>query len=224
MPASLQLPLPLSGRPLVSRADLIVGATNARAVAFVDAWPDWPVAAAALHGPGGCGKTHLVSIWRDLTGAHVVAASELSIDNVRSPGPLAIEDVDASEASPDRDAALFAALESPAAPILLTGRNPPAGWRFVLPDLASRFAAIASLPLEAPDEAMLFAIARKLFADRQLPVSDAVIEQMLHLLERSPAAIREFVAEADAAALAAGGPVNLALVRSLIATREAAPA
>ncbi|HEY6578958.1 MAG TPA: chromosomal replication initiator DnaA, partial [Rhizomicrobium sp.] len=67
----MQLPLPLSSPTLLSRADLIVGSSNARAVAFIDSWPDWPVMVAALHGPRGCGKTHLVSIWRERAGARV---------------------------------------------------------------------------------------------------------------------------------------------------------
>ncbi len=169
----------------------------------------------------GCGKTHLVSIWRDRSGARVITASALFAGHVREWGPLAVEDVDVAEASPARDAGLFAALESarPGAPVLLTGREAPTNWSCILPDLASRFAVLAAFPLWSPDEALLFALARKLFADRQLLVPDAVIERMLCSLERSPGAIRDFVAEADAAALAAGRPINLSLVRALVAAR-----
>jgi hypothetical protein len=46
---------------------------------------------------------------------------------------------------------------------------------------------------------------------------------MLRRLDRSPAAIREFVAELDAAAIAAAKPVSLSLMRGLIAAREAHP-
>jgi chromosomal replication initiation ATPase DnaA len=220
-----QLPLPLSHRPALSRADLIVVPANAEAVAFIDAWPDWPVSAAALYGPQGCGKTHLVSIWQNKSHAHVFSAFEVFADDVRERRPLAIENVDVAEASPDRDAALFAALEAarPAAPLLLTGREPPASWTCVLPDLASRFAVLAAFPLWAPDESLLFALARKLFADRQLLVPDSVIDRMLCSLERSPGAIRDFVAEADAAALASGRSINLSLVRRLVAAREPGP-
>lgn len=225
MPVSSQLPLPLPLRHGLSRAELIVTPANAQAVAFVDKWPDWPVAAAAVYGPHGCGKSHLVAIWQEKSGALVLPAVSLSAADARERRALAIEDVDAAQAKPERDAALFAALESarPETPLLLTGREPPLQWPCVLPDLASRFAALAAFPLWAPDDAMLAQLARKLFADRQLLVPDPVIEHMLCLLERSPAAIRDFVAEADAAALASARPINLALVRQLIAAREAGP-
>jgi len=86
----------------------------------------------------------------------------------------------------------------------------------MLPDLASRFSALLALPLWAPDDALLAGIARKLFTDRQLIVPDAVISRMLLSLERSPAAIRDFVDRADAKALAEARPINLALIRELL--------
>jgi hypothetical protein len=42
----------------------------------------------------------------------------------------------------------------------------------------------------------------------------------LRSLERSPAAVREFVAHADAKALAQGRSINSALVRELLAERS----
>jgi chromosomal replication initiation ATPase DnaA len=60
-------------------------------------------------------------------------------------------------------------------------------------------------------------LARKLFADRQLSVPDAVVTQMIRALERSPAAVRDFVARTDVAALAAKRPVTLGLIRELLA-------
>jgi chromosomal replication initiation ATPase DnaA len=129
-----------------------------------------------------------------------------------------VEDVDVVPATPERDRALFALLENAATgtPILLTGREPPALWSSTLPDLSSRFSALLALPLWAPDDRLLAGIARKLFADRQLLVPDAVISHMLRSLERSPAAIRDFVDQADAKALAEARPVNLALIRELL--------
>jgi len=212
--------LPFEQRANFTRADFVVAPANAEAVAFVDAWPDWPVAAVALYGPSGSGKSHLAAAWR--AGAEVVPAAALSgntlarLDIAR---PIIIEDVDSSSVNPTRDTAIFSLLERATreAPVLLTGREAPAAWPTVLPDLASRFSALLTFPLWAPDDDLLAALARKLFADRQLTVADAVIQQMMRRLERSPAAIRNFVAEADAKALAEKRPVNAALIQELIA-------
>lgn len=212
--------MPFEQRANFTRADFVVAPANAEAVAFVDAWPDWPVAAVALYGPSGSGKSHLAAAWR--AGAEVVPAAALSgntlarLDIAR---PIIIEDVDSSSVNPTRDTAIFSLLERATreAPVLLTGREAPAAWPTVLPDLASRFSALLTFPLWAPDDDLLAALARKLFADRQLTVADAVIQQMMRRLERSPAAIRNFVAEADAKALAEKRPVNAALIQELIA-------
>src|SRR6185436_19923398 len=91
-----------------------------------------------------------------------------------------------------------------------------AQWPVELPDLKSRFAALLAFPLWAPDEALLTALTRKLFTDRQLGVPDTVIMRIVRSVERSPAAIRDFVARADARALAEKRPVTVALVAELL--------
>ena len=88
-----------------------------------------------------------------------------------------------------------------------------------MPDLESRYRSLLAFALWQPDDALLEALARKLFADRQLNAPDAVIAEMLNSLERAPGAVRDFVARADAKALAERRPVNLALVRDLLRER-----
>lgn len=194
---------------------------SAPALAFIDSWPNWPVTAAALHGPPGSGKSHLAAIWQAQSGAQVFSAKELSggLPGRNADLPAIVEDVDSAFVSPARDASLFTLLEHARAdaPVLLTGHEPPSAWKASLPDLASRFAALLAFPLWAPDDDLLAAIARKLFNDRQLTVPDAVIERMVKSLERSPAAMRDFVARADERALAEGRAVTLALVREMLA-------
>jgi len=216
-----QLVLPLPHRAALTRKDFVVAPANAQAVAFIDSWPHWQVPVAAIHGPSGSGKSHLVEMWKAASGAAVISASSLGEDFAALGAPaasLAIEDIDAVSPTLERDRALFALLEHAGrdTPVLLTGREPPTAWSSTLPDLASRFSAVLALPLWAPDDALLAGIARKLFDDRQLAVPDGVISRMLQLLERSPAAIRDFVGRADAKALAEARPVNLALIRELL--------
>jgi len=217
-----QLPLSLSFSPALSRDEFIVSRANAEAFAFIDSWPDWAVPLAAVYGPAGCGKTHLASIWRHKCGAAFLSASELRVSSVQFRAPRVVEDVDTAEPTGERDSALFAAMQTaaPDVPLLLTGLSPPSRWPCTLPDLTSRFSALVAVAVHVPDETVLAGLAQKLFADRQLPVPDDVIAHMVNVLERSPAAIRQFVDEADAAALAEARPLNLFLVRRLLAARN----
>jgi len=210
-----QLVLPLATSPALKREDFIVAAGNREAVAFLDAWPDWSSPIAALHGPPGSGKSHLARIWAERANAHIVDAADLDESVLLQGGPVAVEDA----GDGTRDALVFSLIES-GRPVLFTARHPPAEWKTSVPDLASRYRALLSFALWAPDDDLLAALARKLFADRQLQVPDAAIAQMINSLERSPAAIRDFVARADEIALSRKRPVSVALIREILAGAE----
>ncbi len=209
-----QLVLPWETRSAQGRADFIVAPGNERAVAFIDAFPLWPAPAAALIGPPASGKSHLAAVWAQKAGAHVIeaAALEAGIPD----GPLVVENIAAGVA----ETPLFALLER-GAPLLLTSQVAPTAWRVALPDLVSRTKALLAFALWAPDDALLMGLAVKLFADRQLVVPESVVSHMIASLERSPGAIRDFVARADATALAQKKPINLNLIKGLLSDSAA---
>lgn len=211
-----QLVLPLETRPALGREDFIVAQGNREAVAFVDAFPDWPAPAVALVGPASSGKSHLAVAWAKRANADIVAYGTLNENFLqREAKAVVIEDIDAQAPDRARDDVLFALLERGGA-VLFTGREPPSQWQAVIPDLTSRYRAMLSFALWEPDDALLGALARKLFADKQLIVPDAVIEHMIRSLERSPGAIRDFVVRADAKALSEKRPVTTALIREIL--------
>lgn len=210
----VQLVLPLQTRSAQGRADFIVAPGNQAAVSFIDSFPNWPAPAAVLHGPPASGKSHLAAVWGGKAGAQVIEASALET-NIPN-GPLVVENVGPGVA----EAPLFALIER-GAPLLVTSQTPPAEWprklNLALPDLVSRARALLGFALWAPDDALLMGLAVKLFADRQLAVPENVVAAMIASLERSPGAIRDFVQAADALALAEKRPVNLSLIKDLLA-------
>ena len=210
MPSQLILPIEPASR--MTRDDFIVVAGNRHALAFLDGWPDWPMPAAALYGPGASGKTHLARIWAERADAILIDARELRAPII---GAAVVENCD-SVPDNGHESALFAMLER-RTPLLLTGRAAPSGWPAALPDLASRFRALVGFELGGADEALLLALAVKLFADRQVQVPEAVVTELVQQLERSPAALRDFIARADATALSLQKPINIQLIRGLMA-------
>jgi len=210
-----QLILPLEVRSASGRDDFIVAPGNSQAVAFLDSWPAWSAPAVALYGPPASGKSHLAAIWAEKANAKIISAGSL---NAGVPdGALVVEDVAQGMA----EASLFGLLER-GAPLLITAQTPPTEWQITLPDLVSRARALLAFPLWAPDDALLMGLAVKLFADRQLQVPENVVLHMVRSLERSPAAVRDFVARADAAALTQQRPVNLSLIKDLLAGPDSA--
>ncbi len=209
-----QLVLPLQTRSAQGRADFIVAPGNERAVAFIDSYPNWPAPAVALHGPPASGKSHLAAVWADRAKAQIIEARHLGADI--PDGALVVENVGAGVP----EAPLFALLER-GAPLLLTASLPPPDWpqafKLALPDLSSRLRALLAFDLWAPDDALLMGLAVKLFAARQATVPEPVVAHMIRSLERSPSAIRDFIAQADAVALAEKRPINLSLIKDLLA-------
>ena len=201
-----QLTLDLGHRPALGREDFLVAPCNADAVAWIDRWPDWPGPALVIHGPAGCGKSHLAQVWRAQSGT--------------SAGSV-VEDAD----RPDDDVALFHRFNRHAEEgghMLLTARTPPARWPGRLPDLVSRLAAAPTVAIGPPDETLIAQVVVKLFADRQLDIGPDVVAYLATHMERSFESARNLVAAADTAALAAKRAVTVPLVRTVLAEMVAA--
>ncbi|KJS39278.1 MAG: DNA replication protein, partial [Rhodospirillaceae bacterium BRH_c57] len=69
------MPLPLGHRSALGREDFLVAPGNEEAVAWLDRWPDWPSPALLLHGPPGCGKSHLAQVFAATSGARVITGT-----------------------------------------------------------------------------------------------------------------------------------------------------
>ena len=210
-----QLALPFGSRAALGRDDFIVAPCNEQALRFIERWPDWPMRAAAIWGPPDSGKTHLARIFADLSGAHLVSASELSGVDPDTETAIAVE-LDETQADIDRDRLLFALFERPSGTLLLTGRTPPSEWPVALGDLKSRFDALLAFEVWAPDDHLLSALIRKQFADRQLEITDAIVRRLLTHVERTPQAIAAFIVRIDEKALAEKRAISERLVMELI--------
>ncbi len=188
---------------------------NREALAWLARWPDWPAPALVLHGPPGCGKSHLARIWVRRTGGRwldgaAAAAAEPSLHRTWV--------LDAADPVADEQALLsiYNRLQECRGHLLLTARRPVGAWLLRLPDLASRLRAAPAVAIGPPDDALLGAVLLKLFADRQLLVSEAVIEYLVRRMERSFDAARRLVAELDSASLRQQRPITVALARTLL--------
>lgn len=215
-PEPRQLAFDLPHRSASGADDFLVAVPNAAAVGWLDLWPDWPAPGLALHGPEGCGKTHLLRVWQAKSGARLLGASDLEgLDLAalaRDPGAVAVDDCGPD--MPERPLLhLFNLLTSAGRHLLLAGREPPARWPLALADLRSRLGALPAVAIAPPDDTLLAGLLVKLFADRQLRVEAAVIDYLLARMERSFAAADRLVGRLDALALEMRRGVSVALVR-----------
>lgn len=206
MPSQLTLDLALPP-PTYAREDFVVAAGNREALAWLERWPDWPAPALAVHGPAGCGKTHLGRIWAEQATAQLLTGGDLDGKSVADLTALVETSpellVDQANAAPER--ALFHVynlLRERRGHMLLLSVEPPARWQIALPDLASRLRAAPAVAVEAPDDELLGSIILKQLADRQLHAGPGVVQYLLSRMERSGDAARRVVAALDRKALA----------------------
>ena len=96
-------------------------------------------------------------------------------------------------------------------------RMSPTHADFVVPDLASRFRAAPCVSIHSPDDRLLASVLEKLFRDRQLRVGGDVIAYLLPRMERSFAAARHIVAQADRTALSEKRGISVPLMRKVLA-------
>jgi chromosomal replication initiation ATPase DnaA len=213
-----QLILDLGHRPALEEADFLVAPCNQAAIQWLDRWPDWPAPALTLHGPAGCGKTHLARVFAARSEAPMIEADRLATEAVpRLLGrarACVVDDADRADAEPLLH--LYNLIGERRGGLLLTAPEPPARWPGLLPDLRSRLVAAPAVAVEAPDDALLAALMVKLFADRQLAVSEEVVLFLLRHMERSFEAARRLVADLDAAALRDRRGIPIPLARSVL--------
>ena len=187
-----QLPLPLAYAAAAGRADFVVAAANADAVAWLS---QPPAARSLLVGPPQSGKTHLGQLFTARHGATLIDDADRLGDDI----------------------ALFHAWNaaSATAPVLFTARAVPRAW-VTLPDLGSRLAATPTLVIAAPDDALLAAVIAKQFADRGVRVAPEVIGYIVTRIERSFTAAAATVAALDSLALAMRREVTVPLARGVL--------
>jgi DnaA regulatory inactivator Hda len=214
----MQLPLDLSHRPALGRADFLVAPCNAEAIAWLDRWPRWPAPALALYGAAGSGKTHLAHVFAARAAAISIDPAQLKTERVPAllgdAAAVIVDDADRAAAKPLLH--LYNLLAERRGHMLVVARRPPARWRIALADLRSRLRAAPAVAVAPPDEALIAAVLVKLFADRQLAVGEEVVTYLALHLERSFAAARDAAAALDTAALAAQRRITVPLVRRVL--------
>ena len=214
-----QFPLALEFLPSHGRDDFLITDCNAAAAALVDTWPHWTGPHAVVYGPAGAGKTHLLSAWREKSGALPLAAEALQVADLdRALGDGTAWTLDRLDAVQDERLLfhLFNTVRERGGYLLGACRMAPARLPYRLPDLTSRLAAAAAVEIQAPDDDLLGALLIKLFDDRRLLVDPAVIGFLRLRLERTFAAYQEAVQRLDRAGLAARRKVTIPLVRQVL--------
>lgn len=219
MSADAQLHFTFDHRPAMGQEDFLVAPCNEQAVKWIDSWPDWAGPALCLHGPTGCGKTHLAHVWQARSDAVMLEAQEIA---GRTPEDLLsgatcciIENADGDVDHPAL-LHLYNVVRERQGYLLLTAQQPPARWSISLDDLRSRLMAASAVQIGKPDEGLVGAVMIKLFADRQILIGKDVLVYLVMRIERSFEVARQVVDAVDSAALASHRRLTVPLARDVL--------
>lgn len=221
MPAQLIFDLP--SKPALGSDDFFVSPANQLAVATVENWRNWAARKLLLIGPHGSGKTHLVHVWAEQSGALVLQSRDLpdgdAADLLQINSRIAVEDVDRIAKDDAAQRALFHLHNLVLAEggyLMMSASALPGVWTPTLPDLASRILGTQTAHLQPADDVLLAAVLMKMFSDRQLIVKPQVISYLVSRMERSFEAAQNLVQDLDTAALAEKRAVTKALATRIL--------
>lgn len=213
-----QLPFEFAYRQALHRTDFLVAPCNQAAIAWLDRWPDWPAPALTLYGPRRSGRTHLANVWQMRSGARIVDPSLLATDRI--PALLGnahcvfVDNIERAAEAPLLH--LYNLIAERGGHILLVAGASPARLGIALADLRSRLVAAPSVAVAPPDDELIGALLVKLFADRQIVVSEEVVAYLALRLDRSFEAVYAAVAALDVAALAQRRRITVPLARQVL--------
>lgn len=222
MAEARQLPFDLAQPTSYALADFIVAPSNADAFRFVEEWSEAAGHFAALVGPVGSGKSHLLAGWAAEVSAGVIAPGD-DISALKPGALYVIDDVDQRTAGGSAaydDSFLFHLFnwsKEIGAKLLVSAATPPTQWNRALPDLMSRLGTLPVAVIDEPDDQLLMALLIKLFSDKQLQVDLDVIQYLLPRMDRSFAGAHRLVALMDRKALAERRRITKALARETLA-------
>lgn len=199
-----------------AKEDFITSEANLEAFQIINEWPKWPQKFVLITGPEFSGKTHLANIW-------AVGSGAIFIDEKTKPEAV-IENKNYILENLERiqnETCLFHLLNTIKEKnsfLLITSNKEINEIGFKLPDLTSRLKSISSFSIKEPDDFLMKALLVKQFSEKQITVSQEIINFLLSRLERSYKAINQIVDMVDTKALAEKREVTLPFVKTVLET------
>lgn len=218
---NVQLTFDLGDDVSLNRDDFIVSETNKDAIAWIDSWPNWPVNVPGLNifGAPSSGKSHLANIWRSKSNALSIENPSLDIIGMRDllvgHKNILIDNFDNSWKE-EPLLHLYNLVQEIGGSFIIISEQPVSQMDIKLRDLASRVSTMSTVELKLPDDEIIKGVMRKLFKDRQIDVSNDVVNYLCRRMERSFKEVGRLVDRLDKISLSEKNTINLSLARRIL--------
>ena len=218
---NVQLTFDLGDDVSLNRDDFIVSNSNKDAIAWIDSWPNWPVNVLGLNifGAPSSGKSHLANIWRSKSNALTIENPSLDVIGVRDllvdHKNILIDNFDNSWKE-EPLLHLYNLIQEIGGSVIIISEQPVSQMDIKLRDLASRVSTMSTVELKLPDDEIIKGVMRKLFKDRQIDVSNDVVNYLCRRMERSFKEVVRLVDRLDKISLSEKNTISLSLARRIL--------
>ena len=218
---TVQLTFDLGEEVSLNRDDFIASSSNKDALAWIDSWPNWPVNVSGLNvfGAPSSGKSHLANIWKTKSNALAINDPALDVINVREllvdHKNVLIDNFDNSWKE-EPVLHLYNLIQELGGSFIIISEQPVSQMDIKLRDLASRVSTMSTVELKLPDDKIIKGVMRKLFKDRQIEVSNDVVNYLCRRMERSFKEVARLVDRLDKISLSEKNAISLSLARRIL--------
>lgn len=220
----IQFPFEFTESISFAEDDFITSQANQNAFNYIQNWLSWGEGRYSklliLYGPRSSGKTHLSHIFAKLTKAKLIQTKDLF---TKHPFELALnnkflilEDLDIIKDCEEIIFHLINEVCEQSCYLLITSKVSPTEMKFKLPDLESRIKVIPSVSIDQPDDQLIHTLLVKRFSDKQIRISNDIINYLATHIERSFKEINSVVDYIDKKSMIEKRKVTISLVKEVL--------
>lgn len=211
----------------LSEEDFLVAPCNENAYKAIKLWPSWHHFSLCIYGPQSSGKSHLAHIWINQINQNlprpisvpILSAHSINLKNINKLANefpfLVVENLN-GDINEEAFFHLYNHYNTPDRSILFTSEVPLSKLPLKLPDLRSRLNIVPTVEILQPDDEMLTALIAKLFNDRQIIISQEILDYILKHTERSFSFVSRLIEEIDDISWTYGRAVSIPIVRDAL--------
>ena len=198
--------------------DFYLSKSNKHVFDFLNTWPRWEKNFVNVIGERLSGKTHLMNIFlKKNKGIKIDFNLIKNIDfkNLKIYENIVLEDV-TTNTNEELLYTLFNIVEQDNKYIIVTSKDSIAEMKFSLNDLRSRTKNFLLQNIEKPDDELMFAIILKNLSDRQITLSQKLINYIIQRIERSYSKIFDFIYKIDELSLKKKKPIDFKIIKEIL--------
>lgn len=201
----------------MSLENFMVLPSNHAAFSAVQSFPNFSGDVLVIYGESGIGKTHLLSLYHQKTGADLLSAETGQVSLELTTEKHAIcDDLDKLDnAEQEKLFHLFNHIKSFGGSLLVASSKPVAKLD-ILPDLKSRLLTAPQMEIEKPTDAHLEVLLVKMASDRQMFLEPKVLQFILKNSDRSVHILQGVLSALDKLSLEQKRKITIPLVKEVL--------